>query len=207
MNTAKLAIKRPIFITCIVALIIILGGISYKNIGVELMPDFTFPIIAVTTTYDGAAPEEMEKLVSKPLEDELAAISGIKHLNSQNDEGVSIITIEFNMDIDIDKVAQDVRDKVNLAMINLPDDLTTNPVVQKFDPDSSPILRLIILSDLPSAELYDLANERVKPQIVRVNDVGNVEIIAGNRREIQVEMDQNKLNEYRIPMTKVVSQM
>jgi hydrophobic/amphiphilic exporter-1 (mainly G- bacteria), HAE1 family len=207
MNTAKLAIKRPIFITCIVALIIIIGGISYRNIGVELMPDITFPIIAVTTTYAGAAPEEMEKLVSKPLEDELGAISGIKHISSQNDEGVSTIIIEFNMDIDIDKVAQDVRDKVNLAMDNLPDDLTTNPVVHKFDPDSFPVLRLILLSDLPSAELYDLANERVKPQIVRVNDVGNVQIIGGNRREIQVELDQNKLNEFRIPMTRVVSQM
>jgi HAE1 family hydrophobic/amphiphilic exporter-1 len=207
MNTAKLAIKRPIFITCIVALIVILGGISYKNIGLELMPDITFPIVAVTTTYSGAAPEEMEKLVSKPLEDELGSISGIKHLNSQNDEGVSLILIEFNMDVDIDKVSQDVRDKVNLAHDNLPDDLTTDPVVQKFDPDSFPVLKLILLSDLPAGELYDIANERVKPQITRINDVGNVQIVGGTKREIQVEIDQNRLNEYRIPMSRVVSQM
>ncbi len=206
-DTAKLAIKRPIFISSIVAIIVILGGISYKNIGLELIPNVTFPIISVTTTYAGASPSEMESLVSKPLEDELGTIAGIKHINSENTEGYSIITMEFNMDVDVEKVAQDVRDKVNVAKNSLPTDLEEDPLVQKYDPDSSPVLKLALLSDLPPAKIYDLAKEKIKPQLGRIKDVGNIDITGGNRREIQVEIDQNRMNDYRMSMITLVNQM
>ncbi|HPS57048.1 MAG TPA: efflux RND transporter permease subunit [Spirochaetota bacterium] len=207
MNIAKLAIKRPVFISCIVLIIMIVGMISYFRIGVELMPDISFPTIGVVTSYSGASPDEIEQLITKPLEDELGTISGLKHLSSSNTEGLSIITMEFDMEIDVDRVVQDVRDKVSIAMNSLPDDLESDPVIQKFDPGASSVIRLALLSDLPPAEMYGLAKETIKPQIERIKDVGNVEISGGSSREIQVEIDQDRLNEYTISMTRVVSSL
>ncbi len=207
MNSAKLAIKRPIFITCIVLVILILGGISYSRIGMDLIPDVTFPVITVRSIYSGASPSEMETLVTKPLEDELAAIAGVKHIDSQNTEGFSLITMEFNMDVNVEQVAQDVRDKVSMARNSLPDDMDDDPVVQKYDPDSSPVLWIAVTSKLSRARLYDLANEFVKPRLSRVKDVGTVEVSGGNKREIQIEIDQNKLNDYHLSMVNLVSKM
>ncbi len=207
MNIAKLAINRPILISSIVALILILGLISYHKIGMELLPDMTFPTLGVTTIYKGASPEEIEQLITKPLEDQLGTLSGLKHLSSQNIEGLSIITLEFNMEVNIDVASQDVRDKINVAKNNLPDDLEDDPLVEKFDPDSNPVMRIALISDQSPSEIYDIAKEIIKPQIERIQDVGSVKIIGGTRREIQVEIDQNRLNEYQIPMIQVVNQI
>ena len=115
MNIAKLAIKRPIFISCIVIIILIMGCISYFSLGMELIPDVSFPTISVSTQYSGASPEEIAQLITKPLEDELGTISGLKRISSQNIEGYSIITMEFYMEVDTELAAQDVRDKINIA--------------------------------------------------------------------------------------------
>lgn len=207
MNTAKLAIKRPIFISCIVLAIVLMGIISYFRIGLDLIPDIDFPIVTVQSLYSGASPSEMETLVSKHLEDELSTIAGIKHISSQNTEGYSLILLEFTMDTNIDTVAQDVRDKVNLVRNKLPTDMTDDPIVQKYDPDSSPVLKLAVMSNLPPAQVYDLANERLKSQLSRVKDVGTVSIVGGSKREIQIEIDHNKMNDYRMSMVNLVSRM
>jgi len=207
MNIAKLAIKRPVFISCIVAIILIMGCISYFKIGMELIPDMSFPTISVSTQYSGASPEEIAQLITKPLEDELGTISGLKRISSQNIEGYSIITMEFYMEVDTELAAQDVRDKINIAKNNLPDDIQDDPVVQKFDPASEAVIRLALVSDLSAADAYDLAKETIKPQIERLKDVGKVNIIGGSRREIQVELDQSRLNDYMISMTDVVTQI
>ena len=207
MNSAKFAIKRPIFITCIVIIIVTLGLISFKDIGLDLLPDIDFPIVTVRSIYAGASPSEMETLVSKPLEDELSTIAGIKHISQQNTESFSIIVIEFNMDVNIEQAAQDVRDKVGLVRNKLPTDMVDDPLVQKVDPDSSPVLKLAVISNLPPAKVYDLANERLKSRISRVKDVGTVQIIGGSRREIQIEIDQNKMNDYQMSMVNLASRM
>ncbi len=207
MNVATLSIKRPILITSIVLIILILGGISYFNIGMELIPDMSLPTMGVTTVYPGASPDEIDQLITKPLEDELGTISGLKHISSKNSEGLSVITLEFNMDVDVDRISQDVRDKINVARNNLPRDLEEDPVVSKFDPDSGSIIRLALISDLSPGEIYDLAKETIKPALERIQDVGKVNITGGSRREIQVEIDRGKMNEYVIPMTRIVSQM
>ena len=207
MNLAKLAIKRPIFISCIVLLIVILGLISYVNIGLDLLPNIEFPIVVVRTIYPGASPSEIESLISKPIEDQLAAVAGLKHIQSQNTEGFSVVVLEFNMNVNVEVAAQDVRDKVSLVRNKLPTDLTDDPVVQRIDPDSSPVLKLAVMSNLPPTKIYDLANERIKAQVSRVKDVGTVDVIGGNRREIQIEIDQNKMNEYHMSMITLVAKM
>ena len=121
MNIAKLSIKRPILICSIVISIITLGIISFRDMGMDLMPDITFPVVTVTTIYPGATPEEIENLVAKPLEDEISIISGIKHVTSNINEGVSVIIIEFNLGIDLLNAEQQVRNKVSYVKKDLPD--------------------------------------------------------------------------------------
>ncbi len=207
MNIAKLAIKRPVFITSIVAIIVILGAFSYKNIGVEMLPDMSFPTLSITTVYSGSSPDEIEQLITKPLEDELGAISGIKHMSSESKEGLSLITIEFGMEVNLDRAAQDVRDKISVAKNNLPDDIAEDPVVSKIDFDAQPVIRVALISDLPAGDVYDIAKETIKPKLEKINDVGNVQITGGSRREIQIEIDQNKVNEYVVPMTRIVNRI
>jgi HAE1 family hydrophobic/amphiphilic exporter-1 len=206
MNIARLSITRPIFITCIVLTIVILGGISFKNLGLDLFPDMSFPTVSVSTTYTGAAPEEIDKQITKPIEDKLGTLSGVKHISARNTEGSSVINIEFESEVDIDKAAQDVRDKVSLATGELPDG-ASDPMIQKFDPDSGAVIRLALISDLPAWKIYDTASEVIKPLFEKVGGVGSVNVIGGTKREIQIELDQAKLNDYQTSMSAVIAQV
>ncbi len=206
MNIARLSIKRPILITCIVLSMLTFGVISLNRLGVDLFPEINFPMLSVSTVYPGAAPEEIEKLITKPLEEELGAIGGIRHIYSTNLEGVSIITIEFTLDTDIKAVEQTLRGKINIAKNNLPKDID-EPMVQQLDPSDAPILRMALVADLTQAEIYDIAKEILKPRLVRIDGVGDVKILGGTRREIQVELDQNKMNELRLSTSSVVRNM
>ncbi len=206
MNIARLSIKRPILITCIVLSMLTFGVISLNRLGVDLYPEINFPMISVSTIYPGAAPAEIEKLITKPLEEELGAIGGIRHIYSTNLEGVSIITIEFTLDTDLKQADQNVRGKINIVKNKLPDDVD-EPLVQQLDPSDAPILRMALVADLTPSQIYDVAKEVLKPRLVRIDGVGDVKILGGTRREIQVELDQNKLNELRLSTSSVVRNM
>ncbi len=112
MNLSDLSVKRPIFITCIFVLIIGLGYLSLKGLGVDLFPDVNFPVVSVTVTYRGAAPTEMETLIAKPIEDQLSTLSGMKTLSSTSEEGVTTVIAEFNLGVDIRYAEQKVRDRM-----------------------------------------------------------------------------------------------
>ena len=121
MSLANLSIKRPVFITCLVLLSLIAGLVSIKRLGVDLFPDVTFPVVLVTTGYPGAGPKEIETLVSKPLEDEISTISGIKRLSSNNQEGMSQVIAEFTLETDVKYAEQQIRDRVGAAKRRLRD--------------------------------------------------------------------------------------
>ncbi len=207
MNLADLAIKRPTFITCIIILLVSVGLISMNKIGVDLFPDVTFPVVTVTTVYSGAAPNEIETLVSKPLEDELSTISGIKRLTSINQEGISQVVAEFTMATDIKVAEQQVRDHAAAARSQLPSDISEDPVIRRIDPSDLPVIVFSLNADLPPAKLYDLANEFIKPRLEQVSQVGKVDIQGGRRREIHVNLDRNKLKGREISAGKVVNQL
>lgn len=197
MSLADLSIKRPVFITAIVTILIVVGLMAMKKMPVDLFPNVTFPIVMVNTIYAGAGPEEVEVLVSKVLEEEMSTISGIKSLRSINNEGVSTVVAEFTLDIDIKYAEQQIRDKVSSAKRKLPTDIE-EPVVRRMDPADQPILIISLAADLPEADLYDVAEYQVKPRLEQVNQVGLVEIIGGRKREIHVELDRNKLKNYEL---------
>ncbi len=149
MNIAQFSIKRPIFISCLVILMMITGVIGLNRMGVDLFPPIDFPVVTVTTIYPGATPEEIEKLISKPLEEQVSTISGIKRLSSRNLEGISIVIAEFTYETDVKYAEQKMREKVALARNNLPDDLEDEPLVRQFDFTNMPVLTLAVMAELP----------------------------------------------------------
>lgn len=202
MNLPALSIKRPIFITCIVLLMLILGFFSLKKMPVDMFPDVTFPVLFVQVTYPGASPLDLEKQVSKPIEDELGSIAGLKTLTSNNLDSVAMVILEFNLGTDIKEVEQEVRNRLGNIRRELPGDID-EPIVQRFDPADQPIVSLAVTTDLPAGEAYDVANETIKPRFERLQDVGKVDIFGGRKQEIHVLVDKKKLQDRKISMLQV----
>ncbi|WP_413584287.1 efflux RND transporter permease subunit [Bdellovibrio sp. HCB274] len=202
MNLPSLSIRRPITILCVVILTLILGIFSLFKMPVDLFPDVTFPILSVQIVYPGASPLDLEKQVSKPIEDELGSLSGLKTLTSQNLDGVAVIILEFNLGSDIKELEQDVRNRIGNIRRDLPDEIY-EPVIQRFDPADQPIVTLALVTELPDGEAYDLANETVKPIFERLDDVGQVQIYGGRKQEIHVIIDKKKLQDRKISMLQV----
>lgn len=202
MNLPSLSIRRPIFICCVVILMLILGAFSLKKMPVDMFPDVTFPVLFVQVVYPGASPLDLEKQVSKLIEDEVGSLSGLKTLTSNNLDGVAIIILEFQLGTDIKEVEQEVRNRLGNIRRDLPADIY-EPVVRRFDPADQPIVTLAITSDLPDGEAYDLANEVIKPQFERLKDIGQVDIFGGRKQEIHILIDKKKLQDRKISMLQV----
>ncbi len=197
MFLSDLAIKRRVLMTVIIIIMVILGAVAYLQLPVDLFPRIEFPFISVSTVYRGAGPREIETLVSKPLEEELSTTEGLKNIKSISQEGLSIISLEFELDVDVDVAAADVRDKVALVEPELPDD-AEKPLISKFDINAEPIIRLAITGRLTPQELYLLTDTRIKPRFAQVRGVASAEIVGGQEREILVAVDQQRLNAYRL---------
>ncbi len=206
MSISELSIKRPIFITCLLLLILVLGFFSFMKIPVDLFPDVTFPVVVVNTPYPGAAPREIETLVSKPLEEELGTIAGVKTVRSVNREGLSLVVAEFTLETDVKYAEQQVRDKVGSARRKLPDDVE-EPTIRRVDPADQPIMMLSLKAKMPMGQHYDLANEVVRPRLETINGVGLVEVIGGRKREIHVELDRNKLAAANLSITAIARRL
>ncbi|HUO58382.1 MAG TPA: efflux RND transporter permease subunit [bacterium] len=206
MNLPKLAIERPVFISCVVILIMVLGLMAYSSLGVENFPDVSFPYIFVTTPYQGASPEEIETQISKPLEDELSTLQGVKKVSSINSEGFSSIFIQFTLETDAKDAEQRVRDRVSFVRPTLPKGVD-EPVIQRYDPTGAAVALLSLTSSLSPADAFDLADQVIKPQLAQVPGVGVVNIQGGRKKEIRVELDRNQLNRYRISASQVADRI
>jgi hydrophobic/amphiphilic exporter-1 (mainly G- bacteria), HAE1 family len=206
MNLADLSIRRPIFITCVVILMLAVGLLGMKKLGVDLFPDVTFPVVTVETTYKGAGPQEIETLISKPLEDEISTLGGLKRLTSVNQEGISQVIAEFTMETDVKYAEQEVLDRVGSAKRNLPKEID-EPVIRRVDPSDQPILILSLHADLPEGKLYDVADDLIRPRLEQVDQVGQVEIYGGRKREIHVSLDRTKLKSHELSATNVLNRL
>ncbi len=206
MNFASFSIKNPVIIICAM-LVVMIGGIaSFRSMSVDLFPNIDVPITAVTTVYPGVGPSEIETLVSRPLEEQISTIAGLKRLSSKNLEGVSQVIAEFKSGVNINRAEQQVRDKVNLSRGKMPSEIK-EPIIRRFDPSDQPVLILALTADLPQAELFDLADQFIKPRLEQVNDVGAVEIYGGRKREIQVLLDRIRLRQKEMSVSQVAAQI
>jgi hydrophobe/amphiphile efflux-1 (HAE1) family protein len=202
MTPSQLSVRQPVLIASIVTLLLTLGIMSLKKLPVDLFPDVTFPTIIVNTIYAGAGPQEIETEISKVLEDQLATISGVQKVSSQNMEGVSVVIAEFALSTNLDYAEQQVRAKISNAMRLLPDDVDA-PVVRKVSPSDAPILGVAFRSTLPDGKLYDIAKENISTQFESVNQVGQVDILGGRKREIHIELDRARLNDADLSATSI----
>ncbi len=202
MNLSKLAIRRPVATLMAVCVIILLGIVSFTGLPLDLFPDFEFPIAAVITNYEGAAPAEVENMVSRPLEQALATVQGVENISSISQVGMSLVLLEFNWGIDLDMALMDARENIDLVKGFLPDD-ADDPMVLKADPSMMPIVQLSLYGDREDWELRRLAEDIVEPRLERVQGVASVDVVGGRTREIQVAVDPRELGSYGISLEEV----
>ena len=193
MILADLCVRRPVFATMFVGVLVVLGWFSYMRLGVDLFPKVDVPTVMVTTFLPGAAPEETEARVTKPLEEAVNTVSGIDEMRSNTLEGVSRIIIEFKLERDLDAAVQDVRDKIGTVLDQLPDG-TKPPLVQKFDLDAVPVVTITLTGYQSLKELTELARRRLKEPLESVDGVGSIDIVGGQEREVHIDVDADKLH-------------
>jgi hydrophobic/amphiphilic exporter-1 (mainly G- bacteria), HAE1 family len=189
---ADLCVRRPVFATMFVGVLVVLGFFSYERLGVDLYPKIDMPMVIVETYLPGAAPEETEARITKPLEEVINTVTGIDELRSTTLEGVSRIMVQFKLDRDINAGVQDVRDKISTVLDQLPDG-TKPPLVEKWDMDALPILTFTITGYQSMKELTEIGRRMVKEPLESVDGVGSIEIVGGREREIHVLLDADRL--------------
>ncbi|MBI4497321.1 MAG: efflux RND transporter permease subunit [Chloroflexi bacterium] len=190
MWLSDLSIRQPVFISMVLAAAVVLGGMSYSRMAVDLFPDVAFPVVAVRTTFPGAGPAEVETLVTKPLEDALGSISGVEHVRSTSSESVSLVVVEFDLGHPVEEGANAVRDRVAAVRPLLPDG-ADDPAVLRFDPSQMPIMSIAV-SDrsgrLAAPQIRKLLEDAVEPRLERLEGVAAVTVEGGGEREIQVAL-------------------
>src|SRR5918999_990103 len=180
---AEICIRRPVFVTMIVLSLVVVGAAGFFRLGVDRFPAVDLPTVSVRVGLPGAAPEEVESLITEQVEEVINTVDGISELRSISGQGTSLVIATFKLDRDLESAAQDVRDRVNTLGRNLPEDATP-PVVQKFDNDSAPVLTVALSADRSLRELTELADKVVRVQLERSEGVGEVAVVGGLERAI-----------------------
>ncbi|MGB8227296.1 MAG: efflux RND transporter permease subunit [Sedimentisphaerales bacterium] len=192
MFLSDFSIKRPVAMSCLIIGLSLLGFNAYRKMGLELMPKVDVPYITITTVYPGASPEQIETDVAKRIEDQVVTIDGLKHVNSSCMENVCQTMLEFNLGVNVDIAATDVREKLDLIKTDFPEDVE-DPKILKFDINAQPIIYLALTGELPLDELYDYANNELKDRLTVISGVAEAELIGGNIRQVHIVLDRDKL--------------
>src|SRR3954471_14745633 len=204
MNISELSLKRPVFATVMNLIIILFGVVGFTFLAVRDYPAIDPPIISVNTSYTGANPDIIANQITEPLEKQINGIPGIRTISSSSTLGNSQITVEFNLGVDLEAAASDVRDKVSQATRNLPLDIDAPPVVSKADANSDFILILAVQShDKSLMELSDYAENVLQQQLQTINQVSAVNIFGQKRYAMRIWINPDKLNAYDIAFTDV----
>jgi hydrophobic/amphiphilic exporter-1 (mainly G- bacteria), HAE1 family len=201
---AEICVKRPVFATMLIVALMVVGVFSFFTLGVDLFPKIDLPTVSVTVSNPGASAEEIETDITKRIEDSVNTISDIEQVQSTSVEGQSTVTVTFSLDKNGDVGAQEIRDKVNLIVNDLPDTAKA-PVVQKFDPDATPIMEIALSSPRPLREVTEIADKQIKPQLENINGIGQIQLVGGLKREIRVWVDPDKMRAYNLAISDVAN--
>jgi HAE1 family hydrophobic/amphiphilic exporter-1 len=199
---AEICVKRPVFATMIVMSLVVIGAFSFFRIGVDLFPKVDFPTITVTVVNPGSSPQEMETEITDKVEEAVNTISGIDELRSTSIEGISQVFVQFVLEKDVNIAAQEVENRVQTVIPNLPE-TAEQPTVQKLDSDAAPVLRIVVSAPTALREVTEVAKNQVKERIESVNGVGQVTIIGGRERQINVWVDPDKMRSYNVTPVEV----
>ncbi|NWF97532.1 MAG: efflux RND transporter permease subunit [Nitrospirae bacterium] len=204
MWLADISIKRPVFATMVILGLVILGIVSYPRIGVDLFPKVEFPIINITTTLKGANPDIMDIDVTDQIEGAVNTIEGVKGIISTSTEGVSVVTVEFVLEKNIDIALQDVREKLSVIRGKLPKDID-DPIIEKVDPDAAPIMWFSLSGQKSVRELSTYADEVLKEQFQRIKGVGSIRLGGLRTRQVRIWLERDRLNAYGITANDVMN--
>src|SRR5437867_7089860 len=199
---AEICVRRPVFATMLILSITVVGIFSFRSLGVDLFPKIDLPTITVTVINPGASPEELETEITDKVEVAVNTISGIDELRSTSSVGVSQVFITFLLEKNADVAAQEVRNKVDLIVHDLPE-TAENPIVQKLDTDATPVLRIAISAPRSLREVTDIADKQIKRLIEPISGVGKVDIVGGRQREIEIWVDPDKMRAFNVSAPEV----
>jgi hydrophobic/amphiphilic exporter-1 (mainly G- bacteria), HAE1 family len=202
MKLADVSIRRPVFAFMMSLAMVTIGAFSYKDLGVDLMPKTDLPNVNVNVSLPGASAEEVESQLTKPIEEAVNSIAGIDELRTTSNQGSSNTNITFTLEKSIDVAVQDVRDKIGPIVNRFPQNAGP-PVIQKNDPDSSPILTLAMYGSRDPKELTDLVDQKIKQVIETINGVASVQFNGDRRRQIQLLLNADRLNAYGITVAQL----
>ncbi len=203
MKLADTSIRRPVFAVMLVGSLVVLGIVSIPRLGIDLWPRVEFPMVVVSTTLAGAAPGTVEREVSQVLEESINTIEGIGSLRSISSDSLSIIFVEFDLEYEIQEKAQEVREKVASVRGELPRDAEM-PVVERVDPDSQPILVVMLAGPQSIRAISEFADKRMKPRLERISGVGSVTLVGSRKREIRIWIDPLRLGGYGLAVDDVL---
>ena len=199
---AEICVKRPVFATMLIMSLVVVGGFSFFRLGVDLFPKVDFPTITVTVRNPGASPQEIETEVTEKIEEAVNTISGIDELRSTSIEGISQVFVQFLLEKDVNIAAQEVENRVQTVIPNLPE-TAEQPTVQKLDSDAAPVLRIVVSAPTSIRDVTEVAKTKIKERIESVNGVGQVTIIGGRERQINVWVDPDKMRSYNVTPAEV----
>ncbi|MEO6323945.1 MAG: efflux RND transporter permease subunit, partial [Thermoanaerobaculia bacterium] len=192
---ARLCVRRPVFASVLILALVVVGGVGYSRLGTDRYPKVEFPTISIITRLDGAAPEEIETEITDKIEESVNTIAGIDELSSTSAEGISQVIVTFILEKNVDVAAQEVRDKVNRVLGELPRGID-QPIVEKLDPDATPILNVALSGKRSLRETTEFADKVLRRQIESTNGVGQVTLLGGRSRRINIRLDADRLKAY-----------
>jgi HAE1 family hydrophobic/amphiphilic exporter-1 len=206
MKLSEFSIRRPIFTVMLTLVIIIIGLVSLTRLPVDLMPEVVYPTLNVNTSYTNTGPEEIEELITRPVEEALSAVPGVEEVFSSSSEGSSSVRVMFTWGTDLDAASDDVRERLDRIVGRLPEEVD-RPILRKFDPAQSPILQFGALSNLDPVQTRRIIDEQIAYRLERVAGVASIDVFGGQEREIQVNLDPDKLKALGLPLDVISSKI
>ncbi|MCB0507942.1 MAG: efflux RND transporter permease subunit [Bacteroidetes bacterium] len=202
MSITEIAIKRPLLICVVFLTLIIFGFFGYSLLNYNLLPKFEAPIISIQTIYKGASSEEVQSNVTKKIEDAVSSLEGVDVVSSSSRENISVVIVQLKQNADVTNAQSDAERKINQIKNDLPENVD-DPVITKFSSSEIPVLRLTAFANIGATELYDLVDLKIKPILSNIEGVGMVRLIGGSQREIEVKLDNDKIQAYNLSTAQV----
>ncbi len=202
MNLPQFSVKRSVTVLMLILIIAIFGMISFTRLGVELMPDITFPTVSIITKDTGVAPEDIETMITKPIEGVVSTVKNVKKVSSISKEGISVVMVELEWGSNIDFITQDIREAIDIVKDYLPED-ASKPMIVKTDPSMMPIIELSVTGNKDPIELRNIAKD-IKDRLEQVRGIANVTLMGGAEREIQVKVDRERMKFYNISLNQII---
>jgi HAE1 family hydrophobic/amphiphilic exporter-1 len=206
MKLADIAVRRPVGVIMLALAVLLLGMVSLSRLAIDLLPNWEFPVTAIVTTYQGAGPQEIEQLVTRPIEESVATVENLRNISSTSQSGSSVVIAQFDWGTDMEAVINDIREKVDRAQGVLPADADRS-MVMKFDPSQMPVLTVGFTGEQSLSDLTRIAENTVKPRLERLPGVASVSVQGGQEREIQVYLDPVAMRGYGVSLESVTQSL